>query len=146
MRKRPRRNAARDRSVDMPKAARDFAQIELADHKYMVVLHDHQANLHVHISVRTESKHGKRLNPRKVDLHRWRESFAKKLRGYGVEAEATRGRTREIRPAVAQEGQGRRSAADEPADDEAECQHGGHSRGGGRSMAGDRAGSGSVVR
>jgi hypothetical protein len=48
----------------------------------------------VHISVRAESKHGKRLNPRKADLHRWRETFAEKLRGHGVEAEATRQATR----------------------------------------------------
>jgi len=58
------------------------------------VLHDHQANPHVHISVRAESKHGKRLNPRKADLHRWRETFAEKLRGWGVEAEAMRQATR----------------------------------------------------
>ena len=76
------------------KAAREFAHIELADHKYVMVLHDHQANPHVHISVRAESKHGKRLNPRKADLHRWRETFAEKLRGHGVEAEATRQATR----------------------------------------------------
>ena len=71
-------------------AAREFAQVELADHKYVMVLHDHQANPHVHISVRAESKHGKRLNPRKADLQRWRVTFAQKLRGWGVEAEATR--------------------------------------------------------
>jgi hypothetical protein len=76
------------------KAARAFAQAELADHKYVMVLHDHQANPHVHISVRAESKHGRRLNPRKADLQRWRETFAEKLRGYGVEAEATRQATR----------------------------------------------------
>ena len=71
-------------------AAREFAKAELADHKLVMVLHDHQANPHVHISVRSESKHGKRLNPRKTDLHRWRETFAEKLRERGVEAEATR--------------------------------------------------------
>ncbi len=76
------------------RAAREFAQTELMDHKYVMVLHDHQANPHVHISVRAESKHGRRLNPRKADLHRWRETFAGKLRGYGVEAEATRQATR----------------------------------------------------
>ncbi len=81
-------------SLVVQKAAREFAQIELADHKYVMVLHDHQANPHVHISVRAESKHGKRLNPRKADLHRWRETFAEKLRGHGVEAEATRQATR----------------------------------------------------
>ena len=80
--------------LTVQRAAREFAQIELADHKYVIVLHDHQANPHVHISVRAESKHGKRLNPRKVDLHRWRETFAEKLRDRGVEAEATRQATR----------------------------------------------------
>jgi hypothetical protein len=76
------------------KAAREFAQTELADHKYVMVLHDHQTNPHVHLSVRAESKHGKRLYPRKADLHRWRETFAEKLRGYGIDAEATRQATR----------------------------------------------------
>jgi hypothetical protein len=75
-------------------AAREFAKAELVDHKYLMVLHDHQANPHVHISVRAESKHGRRLNPRKTDLHRWREAFAEKLRERGVEAEATRQPTR----------------------------------------------------
>jgi hypothetical protein len=69
--------------------AREFAKVELADHKYVMVLHDHQANPHVHISVRAGSRHGKRLNPRKADLHRWRETFAGKLRDQGIEAEAS---------------------------------------------------------
>ncbi|MFG6433045.1 relaxase/mobilization nuclease domain-containing protein [Roseateles sp. LYH14W] len=76
------------------RAAREFARAELADHKYVMVLHDHQANPHVHISVRAESIHGKRLNPRKADLHRWRETFAEKLRGFGIDAEASRQATR----------------------------------------------------
>ncbi len=56
------------------RAAREFAKVELSDHKYVMVLHDHQANPQMHISVRAESRHGKRLNPRKADLHRWRVS------------------------------------------------------------------------
>jgi len=78
------------------RSAREFAQAELADHKYVMVLHDHQANPHVHISVRAESKHGKRLNPRKADLHRWRETFAEKLRGWGIDAEASRQASRGV--------------------------------------------------
>lgn len=78
------------------RAAREFAKLEFADHKYVMVLHDHQANPHVHISVRRESKHGRRLNPRKADLQRWRETFAEKLRDLGVEAEATRQPTRGV--------------------------------------------------
>jgi Relaxase/Mobilisation nuclease domain len=80
--------------LTVQRAAHEFAQAELVDHKYVMVLHDHQANPHVHISVRAESRNGKRLNPRKADLHRWRETFAEKLRGYGVDAEATRQATR----------------------------------------------------
>jgi hypothetical protein len=76
------------------RAAREFAQTELRGHKYVMVAHDHQANPHVHISVRAESSSGGRLNPRKADLHRWREAFAEKLRGYGIDAEATRQATR----------------------------------------------------
>ena len=80
--------------LTVQRAAREFARVELGDHKYVMVLHDHQANPHVHISVRAESRHGKRLNPRKTDLHRWRETFAEKMRERGVEAEATRQATR----------------------------------------------------
>jgi len=71
-------------------AAREFAKIEFADHRYVMVLHDHQANPHVHLAVKAESKHGKRLNPRKADLRRWREVFAEQLRERGIDAEATR--------------------------------------------------------
>ena len=71
-------------------AAREFAKIEFADHRYVMVLHDHQANPHVHLTVKAESKHGKRLNPRKADLRRWREVFAEQLRERGIDAEATR--------------------------------------------------------
>jgi hypothetical protein len=72
------------------KAAREFAKTEFADHRYVMVLHDHQANPHVHLSVKAESRRGHRLNPRKADLHRWRETFAERLRGWGIEAEASR--------------------------------------------------------
>src|SRR5580765_4182441 len=78
------------------RAAREFAQAELTDHKYVMVLHDHQANPHVHISVRAESNHGRRLNPKKADLHRWRETFAERLRGWGIDAEASRQATRGV--------------------------------------------------
>lgn len=76
------------------KAVREFARVELAGHRYVMVLHEHQANPHVHLSVRAESATGSRLNPRKTDLHRWRETFAEKLRGWGIDAEASRQATR----------------------------------------------------
>jgi hypothetical protein len=71
-------------------AAREFAKIEFADHHYVMVLHDHQAHPHVHLTVKAESRHGQRINPRKADLHRWRERFAEQLRERGIDAEATR--------------------------------------------------------
>jgi hypothetical protein len=80
----------------LQKAAREFAKIEFADHRYVMVLHTHQANPHVHLSVKAESKHGVRLNPRKADLHRWRETFAERLREWGIDAEATRQATRGV--------------------------------------------------
>jgi hypothetical protein len=70
-------------------AAREFAKAELANHRYVMVLHTHQANPHVHISVRAEGRDGSRLNPRKEDLRRWREVFAERLRGWGIEAQAS---------------------------------------------------------
>jgi hypothetical protein len=80
--------------LTVQRAAREFAKLEFADHRFVMVLHDHQANPHVHLSVKAESKHGQRLNPRKADLHRWREAFAERLRGWGVDAEASRQATR----------------------------------------------------
>jgi len=50
----------------------------------------------VHISVRAEGRDGKRLNPRKEALHRWRETFAEKLRDRGIEAEASSQATRGV--------------------------------------------------
>jgi hypothetical protein len=70
-------------------AARAFARAELWNHRYLMVLHTHQANPHVHLAVRAEGKDGRRLNPRKADLRRWREVFAEKLRERGIEAEAS---------------------------------------------------------
>ena len=73
----------------LKEAARAFAQTELWNHRYVMVLHTHQANPHVHLAVRAEGKDGRRLNPRKADLRRWRETFAEKLRERGIEAEAS---------------------------------------------------------
>ena len=81
-------------ALAVQQAARAFAKAELAGHRYVMVLHDHQANPHVHLSVRATGRDGSRLNPRKTDLHRWRETFAARLRELGVEAEATRQATR----------------------------------------------------
>jgi hypothetical protein len=81
----------------LQRAAREFAKTELSNHRYVMVLHTHQANPHVHLSVRAEGRDGQRLNPRKEDLRRWRETFAERLRGWGIEAEASSQVTRGTR-------------------------------------------------
>lgn len=73
----------------LKQAAQEFARTELAGHRWVMVLHEHQANPHVHLSVRAEGMSGQRLNPRKQDLQRWRDAFAEKLRDRGIEAEST---------------------------------------------------------
>jgi hypothetical protein len=79
-------------------AVREFARTELAGHRYVMVLHEHQASPHVHVCVRHESTTGERLSIGPSDLKRWRGTFAEKLRDRGIEAEATpqaaRGATR----------------------------------------------------
>ena len=79
-------------------AARDFAKTEFEGFQYAMVLHTFDTDPdqspsphpHVHLCVKATGLDGTRLNPRKADLQRWREVFAKTLREHGVEAEATR--------------------------------------------------------
>ena len=71
-------------------AAREFAKAELADHKLVMVLHDQQANPHVHISVRAESEAWQAAEPAQDRSAPLARTFAEKLRERGVEAEATR--------------------------------------------------------
>lgn len=74
----------------LKKAVREFAQVELKGHRYVMVLHEHQAHPHVHLCFKCAAATGGRLYPHKALRHRWRETFAEKLRGLGIEAEATR--------------------------------------------------------
>lgn len=76
-------------------AARAFAREEFGGQRdYVFAAHDDEAHPHVHIVVRARGRDGRRLNPRKADLQRWRERFAQELRDRGVEANATPRRTR----------------------------------------------------
>jgi hypothetical protein len=88
--------------IAVQKAARDFAGREFANHKYVMALHTAETpafaedkddppspNPHVHLIVQSLGLDGTRLNPRKADLHRWREGFARALREHGAEAVAT---------------------------------------------------------
>lgn len=71
-------------------AARAFAAEEFGDgRRYIFAAHDDEAHPHVHLAVQIRGPDGRRLNPRKQDLQRWRERFAYQLREHGVEANAT---------------------------------------------------------
>jgi hypothetical protein len=79
------------------KAAKKFAREEFAhQHRYAMALHadekgKHGMHPHVHLVVKAEHEYeGKRLNPRKADLQRWREMFAQNLTELDVAATATR--------------------------------------------------------
>ncbi len=83
--------------VAVLRAAREFAATEFHDFQYAMALHtqdtdpdkDPSPNPHVHLCVKATALDGTRLNPRKADLQRWREVFARQLRENGVECEAT---------------------------------------------------------
>lgn len=72
-------------------AAKKFAQERFAlQHRYALVLHDDQANPHVHLVVKAESEMGKRLHIDKAMLADWREQFAQLMREQGIAANATK--------------------------------------------------------
>ena len=78
------------------KAAREFAKLEFADHQYVFAAHEDEKHPHVHLSVKAVDRDGVRLNPRKADLQKWRESFAASLRDQGIAANATPRRARGV--------------------------------------------------
>ncbi|WP_235215190.1 MULTISPECIES: relaxase/mobilization nuclease domain-containing protein [Burkholderia] len=83
--------------ADVKDAARAFAREEFGEQReYVFAAHDDEAHPHVHIVVLARGWDGRRLNPRKADLQRWRERFAQELRDRGVEANATPRRTRGV--------------------------------------------------
>ncbi len=83
--------------VSMKRAVRAFAAMEFDGHQYVFAYHTQAtdpdpnppAHPHVHLAVKVHGQDGRRLNPRKADLQRWREDFAASLRAHGIEANAT---------------------------------------------------------
>lgn len=70
-------------------AAREFASELFSNHQYVFAAHDDEKHPHIHLAVKAVDLDGVRMNPRKADLQHWRETFAEKLRGQGIEANAT---------------------------------------------------------
>jgi len=88
---------AHTEEISMKRAVRAFATVEFKGHQYVFAYHtpatdpdpNPPSHPHVHLSVKTLSWSGHRLNPRKADLQRWREGFAAQLRAHGIDANAT---------------------------------------------------------
>ncbi|MYN42765.1 hypothetical protein GTP55_25815 [Duganella sp. FT109W] len=81
----------------LQRAARDFAREEFSGHQYAMALHTYlddpakepSPHPHVHLCVKIADEEGRRLNPRKEDLRRWRERFAGRLHERGIDAAAS---------------------------------------------------------
>ena len=76
-------------------ATRAVAQQTFGErHDFVMALHTDTGRPHVHLTVAAAGEDGRRYNPRKDDLARMRDSFARELRSRGVAAEATPRRAR----------------------------------------------------
>ena len=76
-------------------ATRAVAQQTFGEtHDFVMALHTDTGRPHVHLTVAAAGENGRRYNPRKDDLARMRDSFARELRSRGVAAEATPRRAR----------------------------------------------------
>ena len=78
-------------------AARQFGRETFgAEHSYLLVRHDDTDHPHCHLTVRSLSFSGHRLNPKRDDLQAWRVAFAAACRQHGIAAEATPRHTRGV--------------------------------------------------
>ncbi len=71
-------------------AAKNFAREAFRGHRYVMALHTHQRNPHVHLVVKAEREiEPGRLHIDKAMLREWREDFARLMREQGIAANAT---------------------------------------------------------
>lgn len=77
-------------------AVRAFADKELEGHRWVLGMHTDTPRPHAHLTVAVADDGGDRFNPRKADLQRFREEFARELRERGIEADATPRKARGI--------------------------------------------------
>jgi type IV secretion system T-DNA border endonuclease VirD2 len=71
-------------------SVRETAERMLGDnHDFLMALHTDTPRPHVHMTVEAEGMDGKRFDPRREDLFKFREAFAEALRSRGIECEAT---------------------------------------------------------
>ncbi|WP_217429698.1 relaxase/mobilization nuclease domain-containing protein [Sphingomonas bacterium] len=79
-------------------AALDFARTEFANRMWVASLHVDRDHPHVHLTIARRDDQGRRFNPNRDDLFRYRQRFAEKLRDRGIEANATPAKARGIDP------------------------------------------------
>jgi len=76
-------------------AVRGFAKDVFGDnHQYVLVRHDDTDHPHSHILVKTLGENGRKLYPRKKDLARWREVYAREAEKEGILLDASSRRAR----------------------------------------------------
>jgi hypothetical protein len=79
-------------------AAVDFARDEFANRSWVASLHVDRDHPHVHLTIARRDHDGRRFHPNRDDLFHYRQRFAEKLRGRGIEANATPAKARGIDP------------------------------------------------
>ena len=97
-------------------AAKSFAREKFAGHRYVMALHTHQRNPHVHLVVKAEREiEPGRLHIDKAMLREWREDFARLMREQGIAANATsraaRGQTKRTERDAAYRAKARRRSS-----------------------------------
>lgn len=75
-----------------------FARVEFANRSWVASLHVDRDHPHVHLTFARRDHDGRRFDPDRDDLFRYRQRFAQKLRDRGIEANATPARARGIDP------------------------------------------------
>ena len=76
-------------------AVRDFARKSFAaNHDYVLTRHDDTDHPHSHLIVKLRGDDGRKLDPRKAELQRWREGYARAARRYEILLDASQRRER----------------------------------------------------
>ena len=75
-------------------AALAFAREEMANRSWVAALHQDRDHPHVHLTIARRDHDGRRFQPGRDDLLRYRQRFAEKLREHGIEANATPAKAR----------------------------------------------------
>jgi type IV secretion system T-DNA border endonuclease VirD2 len=76
-------------SAILKDAVREFSQKTFSDYHYVMALHQDTDNPHVHLTVQSCGLNKKRLQIKKGNPQKWRETFADELDKRGIDAEAT---------------------------------------------------------